>query len=573
MKAGPRMEDTVRLYLYINSNRFLYYLTKNAIVCSDYLNDAKSVCSIGDASGQYLYVTNKKLCAEDRSRTAAGGLEMPVTLEIAIRTKSVIPMPAQIVDNAGTVKSADLKAYNSAEDTGAFIAGEIPWSFVSRVYFNSDRDREEVYKPSPDLWYPEQLFSVIPSDEFTDEFHFDKFNDACNAVAEAGDDLIKLLAAREKQRAVLIYTLFSTQNWDYQKYRANVTPGILKMFDLSADSVEGQIGQKYSDIEELAEKDDLLDSNEDNMNRTLFKSVCESFAGLSGGTELDHNKFCHMAGNIISSICGRPEEKKNEGKRAQSDSIIKALAIAEKAAFQPDDHPFDQALKSVDRTYSSIKALMFVLKNPDDIDYFGRSLDSYGADCVVKRTAWIYYSWLNGMKNMPGESRNNLQLNLQIDRMVFESCIDKSLISGVYSEDEYCSIIGTKPEVNHGYKVIAENNTSLEIVAEFLTRMSRDGGNVDLEGVLNLPAVRKLVKTDDYKTFTIPEDLKKGDKLTKQQFQKLLKSLKTAEKTPEINIRKFVKDNVENKAKFKKIYDAAPKEWAELVKKGSNEQI
>ena len=81
------------------------------------------------------------------------------------------------------------------------------------------------------------------------------------------------------------------------------------------------------------------------------------------------------------------------------------------------------------------------------------------------------------------------------------------------------------------------------------------------------------MKTDDYKTFTIPEDLKKGDKLTKQQFQKLLKSLKTAEKTPEINIRKFVKDNVENKAKFKKIYDAAPKEWAELVKKGSNEQI
>ena len=567
------MEDTVRLYLYVNSNRFLYYLMKNAIVCSDYLNDAKAVCSIGDVCGQYLYLTHKKLCVEDRSRTAAGGLEMPVTLEIVIKIKSDIPMPAQIVDNAGTVKSADLKAYNLTKDTGAFIAGEIPWSFVSRVYFNSDRDREEIYKPSPDLWYPEQLFSIIPSDKFTDEFHFDKFSDACNAVPEAGDGLIKLLSAREKQRAVLINTLFSTQNWDYQKYRANVTPGVLRMFDLSAKPVEEQIGQKYSDIEDLAEMDDLLDSDEDNTNRMLFKSICESFAGLSGGAELDHNKFCHMAGDVIFSICGRPEEKRNEGKRAQSDSIIKALAIAEKVAFQPDDHPFDQALKSVDRTFSSIKALMFVLKNPDDIDYFARSLDSYGADCVVKRTAWIYYSWLNGMKNMPGERRNNLQLNLQIDRMVFESCSDKSLISGVYSEDEYCSIIGTKPAVNHGYKVIAENNISPEIAAEFLIRMSRDGRTVDLGDVLNMPSVRKLVKADDYKIYTVPEDIKKGDKLTKQQLQKLLKTLRATEKNPEINIRKFVKDNVENKAKFKKIYDAAPKEWAELVKKGSNEQI
>ena len=162
----------MKLYFYCSSGSLLEYFTINKIVCNDYLTrrNRKVIHSLGLVSDKFLFFSKHRLLAEKRVYGFEKDyMEIPAIIEISVSEDDAKNIPVLFVDGEGkAAEEYGILADWKEEYNGFFIKGELPFSYVSRILFDNDNAKDDIYRPSKDLYFPEHLYDVV-DDTFSED--------------------------------------------------------------------------------------------------------------------------------------------------------------------------------------------------------------------------------------------------------------------------------------------------------------------------------------------------------------------------------------------------------------------
>ncbi len=147
-----------KLFVYCSNNQAYHALISNSIVAkammkADFRSDTASFMS-----ENFVYISKYRL-SESVAINGISDAYYPIALEVSFEQESKeIPAILVNVDVDGNASLSEKTTLDSAfEDEaciGAFICGELPITYVSRIMFDSDDKKVSFKKSSLDLWFP-----------------------------------------------------------------------------------------------------------------------------------------------------------------------------------------------------------------------------------------------------------------------------------------------------------------------------------------------------------------------------------------------------------------------------------
>ena len=155
------------LRLYCDQNQFCDFYSRNLIAPPDIIPLFPGTRPLSAIRSEALFVTHVNVAMEERGLGdgLSSGFRFPVTLEIAPPKNEELDNPVLLV---AKVESGELSVvrgswrdYDIEKHVGAFLFGEIPLSRVKGIVFDRPEDRERLFRPSPDLWFPESKYKVM----------------------------------------------------------------------------------------------------------------------------------------------------------------------------------------------------------------------------------------------------------------------------------------------------------------------------------------------------------------------------------------------------------------------------
>lgn len=163
----------MKLYFYTNKNVLFDFLERSTIAPNNVIKDIKGYWTVSTSSDDFLFVTHKKLDRKTRVRgIAEPEFVYPVTLEISDPQEGDRNVILVMKDNdAIEYLEGKLSEYDPDTCIGAYVLGEIPFSRVEKIYFDTQEDMDTFSRPSPDYWYPKDKYALLP-DGFTEELNF-----------------------------------------------------------------------------------------------------------------------------------------------------------------------------------------------------------------------------------------------------------------------------------------------------------------------------------------------------------------------------------------------------------------
>ena len=196
------------------------FLSRNIIAPDSVVEDKKGIKTISTRSRDLLFVTHKKLNRKTREEGITDSFICPITIEISdVSDKDGEAILIHQKDGNVEYRLAKLSEYNTDINVGAYVIGEIPFSRVNRILFNSNDDIDMFNRPSDDYWYPSDKFGILNEEEFTDDFTI--VIDEEKALSDCGlnaNDILHGIVKREKQRAAILDFVDATRKWVYGKY-------------------------------------------------------------------------------------------------------------------------------------------------------------------------------------------------------------------------------------------------------------------------------------------------------------------------------------------------------------------
>lgn len=426
----------MRYYLNSNTDQVYSALTNNAVTSFSNTIEKLQHKTFGFMSQNFLFLT-KGLVGEDMRRWKTDDVFFSVALEFDFTGTDVIPAYFVVAEDDGLALQPDIgNLADAPENTvAAFVCGEIPISFLTAILFENEENQIRFRKPSPDLWFPEKLYSIIDesipvadariSAELVSELSatVDTF-----LTEEQIAEVASVINKRNRFKAMAYFALRETQNWQMDNMKSNVDFYILDLLD-NYSGQDGLLYQKYAaflaeknskdeaivTIDEIAEKDTvLLSSMEYELDKTVLAEVIKWFMTFNQETITIDRECISVIANAVMTAA--PEQNSQQLFDVIAEFLTSTYMNPEKALSKLNGHPV-------------FKALMKFLDSSDNDAFMNRGCEDLNQ--YERRYAYIMFAALKGMRFVERDWKANTQLEHRLEEIVLSRFNHELLISVV----------------------------------------------------------------------------------------------------------------------------------------------
>ena len=255
-----------KFYVYCNANQAYEALTYNDILCSEQKRDTFRVATISFLSNNYVFLSAEKLSEADRLYgISEQDNQYPVAFEVSFDDNYEVRCHFLVNNGSGEYvlmeKAKSLSSFGDVENCiGAFVYGHIPFSFVTKVIFENEENKERFVKPGAELWFPEEIFSTWTDEPYTSmakrTINTDSLRTASNSLDEMLDPVKQnmLRACLLKQmhaKAASYFAIEATRGWQIETVKSNVDSAIIDLLDAGTGVYRRQAEEKLDSLAEI----------------------------------------------------------------------------------------------------------------------------------------------------------------------------------------------------------------------------------------------------------------------------------------------------------------------------------
>ena len=551
------------------------FLGRNIIAPDSIVNDIKGFRTISTTSDCSLFITHKKLNRESREQGIADPeFVYPITLQLSeINDADGKAVLVNEGESGLDYTFTSLSEYDTEKHIGAYILGEIPFSRVEKIYFDTQEDMDMFSRPSPDYWYPVNKYDLLP----------DGFNESLSVKADnqivleksgyKTKDIINSIQNREKQRAAILNFINGTKRWQYGKYVFNIDNSLQELYGLKDQKLSDALpdysdakaeAKKKGETEQICLVGETLEQNQ-KINQKIYNHIRDLLALETYNKQKQVNRIV----SLLDSLC---EEITNEcSTPVEAETVRESITEIEKLITDSTDKSPEEIMEGIPESIDVLKAIMFVVKNPNRYDLFLESLDVYHADLFTKRRAAVLWGTLNGLYGMPGEefNKDNQELWKFIEAIVYKKecqivptfSVDMPKVA----VDDDGLILGLKLEEEKIVTATEIRNTILAMPKEQLSDSFYDKL---LEAAQTEAGSKKKAKNKGYAHSVASvslHEIKIGENLNdsiKKTLEQLVKDCKTI--VPDKD--KLFTDYIENENGFNYAFNIDPQYWKNYIK-------
>ena len=558
----------MKLYFYTNLNVMYDYLGRNLIAPNSVVKDIKGYRTIGSKANDFIFITHKKLDRKSREEgIAEPEFVYPITLELSEPTsedgKAIFVSKAE---EGLDYKVDSLINYDPEKYIGAFILGEIPFSRIDRILFESKEDMDMFYRASPDYWYPVELYDAL-NEEFNEEMSLEVDENLLSSLVTDATGIVDSIKIREKKRAAFLELINGTEGWEYNDYSFNIDSYIQQLLGLNDTDVSDALPH-YIESRESGEEEYLIlfDESTDKSvehNQKIYDIVYSELLKSAFKSSKQVGFSEKLLDTLNNDISGSLEE-------SIRDKVLEILTDIKESVVDLTGKTPEQLLSEIPDDLDVLKALLFVVKNPARFELFLESLKVYDADQFTRRRALVMWGTLNGLYGVPGEGHNkdNRELwNFIEAKTQSKDDIERTTLHVPLPETTITdgSILGIKLKEK---QLVSPADIRKAILSAPRESIGENLYELLLQyAVKDCGSKRKAEKNGYIKSIAsvfIPA-INPGDALS-EALIKNLKQLVKDSKNKVVNKEKLLKDYIYSTDGFAKIYNTDPNYWKSLYK-------
>lgn len=440
---------------FVYSSKYSVYnaLTNNAILSKTLTLPQYRTNSIGFLSQDFIFITTDKLNFNARSSYDNSEANYPITLEVSGLEGSGVNVILLYEKDGEYLLSdsfIDIAEYPRTEDCrGAFLLGQIPFSCVKRIIFESVEEQEEFPNGSPDFWFPEDIYSSWESTEYSclnvKSLNIEAFCSLCHEIetrldSDCKEEMNSKVSKHLRLKAGAYYFIKGTENWTFDSGRliGNVDGSLIALLDSFdpeqkyyhyAEERLKSISKVFSQIslDALKRIDSAFAVDIDTQSpygllRIISNSILEC-------TAQDDSSFTNVFDRIIQDL----KEPGNYNMFAAADITSAVDAIHAYYSAESFETPLDDVLHSIE-DYPVLKALLIVSICPNDFDTLDRACIKLNQE--ERRYALLMFGLINSMPSVDGNQKCNRLLEKHIEYVIsrINQAQDNLLVSVVDDE-------------------------------------------------------------------------------------------------------------------------------------------
>ena len=550
-------EDRLDLYYYTNDNVTRDSFMNNALICAC-ANEKVRPQSLAGLDPTAIFLTHKKLDGQGRRfGLDETGFEFPVIFRMSFPTacaEKIKCLLVQTEDDGYCCKEGSLSDYDEKIHIGTFIASYIPLIYLTGVIFESEDALKDLATPSPDLWYPRDMYSVLDPETFSENMEYEKLKDITHEIFNK-DDISRRTTDFIKNCLNGYFAVVGTEEWRAGKYLANFDPYLLSEIGAGEEYVlplMEKTNLSYKDVFKDLAPDFLV--GEDKVKNAVFDAVVAEIKKDNNETVYDEARFDAIARLIIDKL---DEEKKE---KQTIDRYIQLLNLIKVNLFSSSGIIFDDLIVKLEN-FQVLKALAVFLKNPHTLDIFAESIAAYKIEQQDARVAWIFFGLVNGMRDLNGKYKDHILLNRRIDARATEKMGDNGAFMPIATEGELRKLFGDDADkILKDFEPSIKRIISPEEIYEFF--ISEQGKKFLVYDDVKKACLKVKAKGFDWKKYVyyeIPEDIKPG-RINKAEMDELVRKIKEEH----IDDEGFLKDLLGDKSIFMKFYSSNEEFWKNL---------
>ena len=155
-----------KLYLYLDNFSFSDYYATQCIACEAFMPNKKGSRTISRGTENFLFLTHIKADTTSRHAGITDQLiSWPVTLECVLDDEIIENFPVVFLHKSDDqrLERGDIKDYDADKHVGCFAFAEIPFSTVTKIFFeNEDQLIDSDKSIFPDFMWEEIYTSFCP---------------------------------------------------------------------------------------------------------------------------------------------------------------------------------------------------------------------------------------------------------------------------------------------------------------------------------------------------------------------------------------------------------------------------
>lgn len=467
-----------KYYLFCNNNQAYHALAHNSVMCRAFKPGDYGVVTTSFMAENAIFVTEEKVCKE-LLYLGSSDVYYPTVLEIddgCGEGGDASPIPARKVLMDGDVVSLseNLIPLNQCRGDdgciGAFIYGEIPLCYLSRILFLDDNDMRNFRKSSPDLWFPQDLFAQMDGEE--PNCHLTK--EVLTFASSKADSFLTLediasirksVLVRDKEKASAYYMVEGTKDWNCNGIRTNVDGALIRLLDGDGHVLEDatktgahKVADKSSTFDAnsfFAKQDSALEAGEDSLQNVILVKIKELLLTNTENPFVDQDLFRLMAQSIKSVFTGKKE----------LDGISEGLKAINDYVYLRTEYDWDAVLSKLGES-SVLRALLVFLNQSRNIDFLRNVCEDIPQE--ERRYAYMMFGWYHGMASVDGAMKSNRQLERRLSDIVVSQFSNDMMVSSAGGSQEFCyaskeessSVYGITPHFSVWY----DCESSLELL-------------------------------------------------------------------------------------------------------------
>lgn len=467
-----------KYYIFCNNNQVYHALAHNSIMCQAFKPGDYGVVTTSFMAENAIFVTEGKVCKE-LLYLGSSDVYYPTVLEIddgCGEGGDASPIPARKVLMDGDVVSLseNLIPLNQCRDDdgciGAFIYGEIPLCYLSRILFWDDNDMRNFRKSSPDLWFPQDLFARMdggePNCHLTKEVLTFASSEADSFLTlEDIASIRKSVLVRDKEKAAAYYMVEGTKDWNCNGIRTNVDGALIRLLDGDGHVLEDaakmgahEVADKSSTFDTnsfLAKQDSALEAGEDSLQNVILVKIKELLLANTENPFVDQDLFRLMAQSIKSVFI----EKK------ELDGISEGLKAINDYVYLRTEYDWDATLNNLGES-SVLRSLLVFLNQSRNIDFLRNVCEDVPQE--ERRYAYMMFGWYHGMASVDGAMKCNRQLERRLSDIVVSQFPNDMMVSSAGGSQEFCHAAKEEPSSVYGitphFSVWYDCESSLELL-------------------------------------------------------------------------------------------------------------
>lgn len=485
------------LYLNANTDQIYSALTNNSI--TSFANTVENLRhrTLSFMSDNFIFLS-KTIFPEEYRCFNTEDVFYPVTVEVDFSEIENVPGYIVTKDGDKVIIAENISNIKekSGDMIGAFVCGEIPFTFITSIIFENEENMIRFRKPSSDLWFPEELYKIVensaeePMLSINDIVEFSKKAD--EQISE--EDKLKIASVvnkRNRYKGLCYFAIRETQNWVTDNFKSNIDSYIIDVLDQR----QGEKGVMYNALNEKLLK--LREEGYELPELAEIKEKDEILLRLNFGKTIDDKIL-----EVVIKMFYNFENGKTAISKESVDTIKKL--VLENTDFKDDNKIFDiigsflfssdmnpqNALDKLEG-HSVGKALMKFLDSSDNdgfMKYGCEDLNQY-----ERRYAYMMFGALKGMMYVDKELKSNVALEHRLEEIALKKFKSNMIISSVPPKKFKNTTYGI--DIECSYQM--DKKTSLDILL--------DSGNIDkVKEVYKLAVADKNLKVKGLECFEKP---------------------------------------------------------------------